>query len=235
MTREVAVVVGVGPGLGWALAKRFAQAGMSVVAAARDPGKRRPVASEAAGLDVRWEACDAAQPADVARLFANVERELGIPNLVVFNAGAYVRGGLLEIAPESFEQCWRIGCFGGFLVGQAAARLMVAAGAGTILFTGATASLRGGAGFANLAVPKFGLRALAQSAARELGPKGIHVAHVIIDGQIESERSRELLNQRGPDSLLPPGAIAESYYQLHRQPRGAWTHELDLRPWVEKF
>jgi NAD(P)-dependent dehydrogenase (short-subunit alcohol dehydrogenase family) len=146
-----------------------------------------------------------------------------------------VPGGILDITPESFERCWRIGCMGGFLVGQAAARLMASIGAGTIIFTGATASLRGSAGFANLAVPKFGLRALAQSMARELGSKGVHVAHVIIDGQIESERSRHLADERGPDSLLPPSAIAESYYQLHRQPRGAWTHELDLRPWVEKF
>ena len=128
-----------------------------------------------------------------------------------------------------------MGCLGGFHVGQAAARAMVEAGSGTILFTGATASLRGGAGFANLAVPKFGLRALAQSMARELQPKGVHVAHVVIDGQIASESRRELAAQRGPDSLLDPDAIAETYWQLHRQPRSAWTHELDLRPWVEKF
>jgi NAD(P)-dependent dehydrogenase (short-subunit alcohol dehydrogenase family) len=154
---------------------------------------------------------------------------------VAFNAGTYEPGGILDITPEAFERCWRVGCLGGFLVSQAAARLMIAAGAGTIVFTGATASLRGSAGFANLAVPKFGLRALAQSLARELGPKGIHVAHVIIDGQIESERSRPLLSQRGPASLLDPEAIADTYYQLHRQPRDAWTQELDLRPWVEKF
>jgi NAD(P)-dependent dehydrogenase (short-subunit alcohol dehydrogenase family) len=208
---------------------------MQVVAAARNPGKLRPAVSAGKAPDVRLEACDVAQPADVASLFATVARELGTPSLVVFNAGTYVRGGILEITPESFEHCWRIGCFGGFLVGQSAARLMASAGAGTIIFTGATASLRGSAGFANLAVPKFGLRALAQSMARELGPKGVHVAHVIIDGQIESDRSRHLLDERGPASLLPPRAIAESYYQLHRQAPGAWTHELDLRPWVEKF
>jgi NAD(P)-dependent dehydrogenase (short-subunit alcohol dehydrogenase family) len=235
MGREIAVVVGVGPGLGWALVERFAQAGMQVVAAARHPGKLEALVSAERSPDVRLQACDAAQAGEVGELFASVERELGIPGLVVFNAGAYVRGGILEINPASFEECWRIGCFGGFLVGQAAARLMASAGAGTIIFTGATASLRGGAGFANLAVPKFGLRALAQSMARELGAKGIHVAHVIIDGQIESEGNRPTLAERGPASLLPPGAIAESYYQLHRQPRGAWTHELDLRPWVEKF
>ena len=235
MEREVAVVVGVGPGLGWALIRRFAQAGMQAVAAAREPSRLRSLAGAEPELGVRLEACDAAQPGEVARLFETVDKEAGRPSLVVFNAGAYERGGILEIEPEAFERCWRVGCFGGFLVGQAAARLMVSAGAGTIIFTGATASLRGSAGFANLAVPKFGLRALAQSMARELGPKGIHVAHSIIDGQIESDRSRPLLSERGPMSLLPPAAIAETYYQLHRQPRGAWTHELDLRPWVEKF
>jgi NAD(P)-dependent dehydrogenase (short-subunit alcohol dehydrogenase family) len=235
MNREVAVVVGVGPGLGWALMQRFADAGMHVVAAARRGDKLRGLAQASHGSMVRAEACDAANPADVTRLFDTVAREVGTPRLVAFNAGTYERGGILELTPESFERCWRIGCMGGFLVGQAAARLMVPAGAGTILFTGATASLRGSAGFANLAVPKFGLRALAQSMARELGPKGIHVAHVIIDGQIESERTRELIRERGPDSLLPPAAIAEAYWQLHQQPRGAWTHELDLRPWGEKF
>ena len=235
MAREIAVVVGVGPGLGWALTKRFAEAGMQVIAAAREPSKLGLLVDADAKLGVRLEACDVAQPQEVARLFETVEKNLGQPSLVVFNAGVYEPGGILEIKPEAFERCWRVGCFGGFLVGQAAARAMMAAGAGTIIFTGATASLRGSAGFANLAAPKFGLRAIAQSMARELGSKGIHVAHVIVDGQIESERSRPLLSQRGPMSLLPPGAIAETYYQLHRQPRGAWTHELDVRPWVEKF
>ena len=233
MATEIAVVVGVGPGLGWALTERFAQAGMQVVAAARNPAKLN--AAMKTGANVRLKACDAAQAMSVANLFAGVEKELGRPSVVVFNAGTFMRGAILDLTPESFEQCWRVGCFGGFLVGQAAARLMVAAGAGTIIFTGATASLRGSAGFANLAVPKFGLRALAQSMARELGPKGVHVAHVIIDGQIESERNRDLAEERARAAFLPPSAIAESYYQLHLQQRGAWTHELDLRPWAEKF
>lgn len=237
MASEVAVIVGVGPGLGWALTKRFAGAGMQTLAAARNADKLRKLLeqSDMSSGRIRVHACDATRPADVAALFETAAKELGTPGVVVFNAGAYAPGGILEITPDDFERCWRIGCLGGFLVGQAAARAMVARGAGTLLFTGATASLRGSAGFANLAVPKFGLRALAQSMARELGPKGVHVAHVIIDGQIESERYRHLAEQRGPDSLLPPDAIAETYYQLHRQPRGAWTHELDLRPWAEKF
>jgi NAD(P)-dependent dehydrogenase (short-subunit alcohol dehydrogenase family) len=237
MTEEIAVVVGVGPGLGWALTRRFAAAGMQTVAAARKPARLEKLVAQAGDLSSRIHphACDATRHADVAALFAATARQFGEPNVVVFNAGAFEMAGILDITPEAFERCWRVGCFGAFLVGQAAARAMVALGAGTILFTGATASLRGGARFANLAVPKFGLRALAQSMARELGPKGVHVAHVIIDGQIDSERYHHLAEQRGPDSLLPPDAIAEMYYQLHRQPRGAWTQELDLRPWAEKF
>ncbi len=234
MAVGAAVVVGVGPGLGWSLVKRFARGGMRVVACARDPKKLEALA-KSDGVDARLEACDATKPADVKRVFSVVEGELGTPGLVAFNAGAYERGGILEISPEDFERCWRVGAFAGFLVGQAAARLMVPKGEGTILITGATASLRGGAGFMNLASPKFALRAVAQSMARELGPKGIHVAHVIVDGQIESQARASLAAQRGPDSLLPPDAIAETYWQLHAQPRGAWTHELDLRPWVEKF
>ena len=230
MARDVAVIVGVGPGLGWSLVKRFARGGLEVVACARNPGKVEALA-KAEKLDVRLVACDATKPADVARVFDAV----GTPKVVAFNAGAYERGGILEIKLEDFERCWRVGCFAGFLVGQTAARLMVPAGSGTILFTGATASLRGGAGFANLAVPKFGLRALAQSMARELSPKGVHVAHVIIDGQIESEARAGLASQRGPQSLLSADDIAENYWNLHAQSRSAWTHELDLRPWVEKF
>lgn len=240
MSEDVAVIVGVGPGLGWALAKRFAGAGMRTVVAARNLDKlKRLVDGNQAGAAwsgrIHPRACDATRASEVASLFDGATKELGPPVVVVFNAGAFVRASILDTTAEEFERCWRVGCLAGFLVGQAAARLMTARGNGTIIFTGATASLRGGAGFANLAVPKFGLRALAQSMARELGPQGVHVAHVIIDGQIESERYRELAEKRGPDALLPPDAIAETYYQLHRQPRGAWTQELDLRPWVEKF
>lgn len=237
MAQETAVIVGAGPGLGWAIAQRFARAGMQTVVAARNPDKLERSIAESETSPDRFvlHACDATDPGAVAALFERVSREHGAPDVAVFNAGAFVPAGILDITPETFESCWRVGCLGGFLVGQAAARLMVPRGAGTILFTGATASLRGSARFANLAVPKFGLRALAQSMARELGPQGVHVAHVIIDGQIESDRYRELAAQRGPDALLSPDAIAETYYQLHRQPRSAWTHELDLRPWSEKF
>jgi NAD(P)-dependent dehydrogenase (short-subunit alcohol dehydrogenase family) len=232
---QTAIVAGVGPGLGWALAKRFAGAGMQVAMAARSTDKLDALLESEPLQGARAYACDVADRASVERLFGDVARDLGTPDLVVFNAGAFQRGGILDIQAEDFERCWRIGCLGGFHVGQAAARRMLDAGRGTIIFTGATASLRGGAGFANLAVPKFGLRALAQSMARELAPKGLHVAHTIIDGQIASERYSHLAQERGPDSLLAPDAIAEAYYQLHLQDRSAWTFELDLRPWVERF
>jgi NAD(P)-dependent dehydrogenase (short-subunit alcohol dehydrogenase family) len=232
MAKEVALIVGVGPGLGASLARRFAQGGFAVAVAARDAGRLRTLAQEVGG---RAYACDAADAASVERLFKEVERDLGAPGVAIYNAGAYAPGAVLEIEAAEFERCWRILCLGGFLVGQGAARGMAAAGRGTILFTGATASMRGGAGFANLAVGKFGLRAVAQSMARELGPKGIHVAHVIIDGQIRSERYAHLEKQRPPDGLLDPAAIADTFWHLHAQPRSAWTLELDLRPWVEKF
>ncbi len=232
MTKPVAVVVGVGPGLGSAVARRFAAAGMTVAVARRQAAQSVGLAEEIGG---RVYACDAAERDSVEAMFATIDRELGRPQVVVYNAGAYQPGGILEIEAADFERCWRVGCLGGFHVGQAAARRMVEAGEGTIIFTGATASLRGSAKFVNLAVPKFGLRALAQSMARDLGPRGVHVAHSIIDGQIAGERPSHSAEERGADAVLAPEAIAEAYYQLHAQPRSAWTQELDLRPCLEKF
>ena len=232
MTKPVAVVVGVGPGLGSAVARRFAAAGLAVAVARRRPEELAGLAQEIGG---RAYGCDASERDSVEALFAAIDEDLGRPQVVVYNAGAYQPGGILEIEAADFERCWRIGCLGGFHVGQAAAKRMVEAGEGTIIFTGATASLRGSAKFVNLAVPKFGLRALAQSMARDLGPRGVHVAHTIIDGQIAGERPGYRPEERGQDAVLAPAAIAEAYYQLHTQPRSAWTHELDLRPWVEKF
>ena len=232
---ETALIVGVGPGLGRALALCFAGAGLGVAVAARNQAKLDPLAEELAGLGVpsRAYGCDVGLESDVGALFQNVADDLGDPGLVVFNAGAFVMKGIIETTSEEFERCWRVGCLGGFHVGRAAAQAMTAKGRGTIVFTGATASLRGGAEFHNLAVPKFGLRALAQSMARELGPKGIHVAHIIIDGQIMSESHDG--SSRGPDAFMDPAAIAANYLMVHRQQRSAWTQELDLRPWVEKF
>ena len=232
MAKQTAVVVGVGPGLGAALVHTFANEGYTVVAAARSASGLADLKS-GAGRVVPID-CDATEPADVERVFETAA-SIGPPAVAIFNAGAFVRGSIVDTDPVEFERCWRVGTFAGFLVGRAAARRMLEQSAGTILFTGATASLRGGAGFVNLASPKFGLRAVAQSMARELGPKGIHVAHVVIDGQIHSERYAHLAAERGPDSLLEPDEIAASYLALHRQHRSAWTHEIDVRPWSEKF
>lgn len=230
---EAAVVVGVGPGLGLALVNRLMRDGYTVFAAARSSKVEELRYSSGPGRVIPAR-CDATSAADVERLFGQVAAH-GALAFVAFNAGAFEPRSVLETSPEDFERCWRVGCFGGFLVGRAAAAPMAARGRGTIVFTGATASLRGGAGFVNLASPKFALRAVAQSLARELGPRGVHVAHVIVDGQIRTPRYEHLAASRGPDALLEPDAIAEAYLALHGQPRSAWTFELDLRPWVEKF
>ncbi len=234
---ETALVIGVGPGLGGALCRRFAAAGMNVAMCARGAEFPNTLAQEInrSGEKARAYRADCTDESEVRSLFTRVRADLGEPDLVVYNAGAFQRTGILEASAEDFERCWRVGCFGGFLIGREASRGMASRGSGTVLFTGATASLRGSAQFFNLAVGKFGLRALAQSMARELGPLGVHVAHIIIDGQIDSPRYAELAGERGPDALLDPDAIAETYYQLHRQHRSAWTQEIDLRPWVETF
>ena len=229
--KQIAIVVGAGPGLGNALVRRFAAAGMSVAAVSRRGGA--PTLDENSDR-VRGYACDATIGEQVKATFVRIAQEIGPPDLVVFNVGTWDRAGILDISDELFEQAWRTGCFAGFLVGRAAARAMMPQGRGTLIFTGATGSIRGSGGFAAFAVPKFGLRALAQSMARELGPKGIHVAHVIIDGMIASERTRAYAPP-GPDATLDPDAIADTYVALHDQPRSAWTHEIDLRPWSEKF
>src|SRR5215471_17596157 len=229
MSAGSVLVAGVGPGLGIAVAARFARDGYRVGMLARSRDRLAALAAQAPDRLIPM-ACDVTDPAQVNAAFDEAERTLGPLVCAVFNAGAYRRGSILDIEPKDFEHCWRVGAFAGFLVGQAAARRMVTRGAGTILFTGATASLRGGANFANLASPKFALRAVAQSMARELGPRGIHVAHIIIDGQIGAEDTGS-----SPDSKLAPDAIAQAYLDLHRQQRSAWTQELDLRPWVERF
>ena len=223
---ETAVVVGVGPGLGLALVSAFSQQGYTVLAAARKAAKVSELRDVQHAVPVD---CDATQATQVDALFERAT-SIGALRVAIFNAGTYERGNVVDIDPAQFERSWRVGAFGGFLVGRAAARHMLPAGQGTILFTGATASLRGGAGFVNLASPKFALRAVAQSMARELGPKGIHVAHILIDGHIRGARS-----EGNADVLLDPRDIAEAYVALHRQQRSAWTQEVDLRPWSEKF
>jgi len=236
MTQEVAVVIGVGSGLGIALVRCLAGAGQQVIAAARDGGRLRALLDEAGPAGpVDAQACDARDPQQVMALFSQVAAAHGPPSLVIYNVGVLARGKILELTPAAFESAWRSITLGGFLVGQAAAGLMRPLGRGTILFTGATSALRGKAGFAAAAAARAGLRALAQSMARELGPEGIHVAHVVVDGGINRPELAERIAGMPPDSLLDPDAIAGSFLALHRQHRSAWTQELDLRPWREQF
>jgi NAD(P)-dependent dehydrogenase (short-subunit alcohol dehydrogenase family) len=246
MVKPTAVVVGVGAelGLGAALCRRFAAAGHHVLVAGRTPGKIEAVARsiESAGGSTEPIATDATEEAQVARLFDRAMAPgdgLAPADLVVFNAGNNRRIDFRALEAEQFENLWRIGCFAGFLVGREAARRLVPLGRGTVIFTGASASLRGRPGFAQFAAAKAGLRMIAQSMAREYGPLGIHVAHVIIDGGINGERLRtavpDIAERRGEDGLLSIEPIAETYWQIHCQPRTAWAHEVDLRPFKEPF
>lgn len=236
-SRDIACIVGVGPGLGEALAKRFAREGFALALLARSPDHYEAIAAKinADGGEARGFECDAGEPESVRRAFAHVRKALGNPGVLIYNAGSYAPGGFLEIDPAKFEAAWRVNCYGGFLSAREVLPAMLDAGAGTLLFTGATAALRGGNGFAGLAVGKFGLRALAQSLAREFGPRGIHVAHAVIDGQIATPAARERQPDRAPETFLAPQDIAEAYWHLHAQPRSAWTLEMDLRPHVESF
>ena len=225
-SKEHAIIIGVGPGLGAALVERCAREGMAVTAGARNPERLRGLLDQRGLKDAAAIACDVTDGTSVSDLFDAAIAAKGVPSLVVFNASGFARGGILELSASQVEAAWQVGCLGGFHVSQAAAKAMLPQGRGTILLTGATASIRGSANFAAFAIAKFGLRALSQSLARELGPKGLHVAHILIDGQI---------GQTEGDGRLRPEAIAESYWHLHLQPRSAWTQELDIRPWAEKF
>jgi NAD(P)-dependent dehydrogenase (short-subunit alcohol dehydrogenase family) len=178
---------------------------------------------------------DATNPADVTRAFTEVKQALGPVTALVYNAGAFKMGSILQVQPDEFDACWRANCAGAFYAARAVLPDMLERKRGTVLLTGATASMRGGASFSCLAVGKFGLRALAQSMARELGPQGIHVAHVVIDGQIDLPRTRKMFPDRAENTFLSPYAIAEAYWQLHVQDPTAWTLEMDLRPAVERF
>ncbi len=236
-THSCTAIVGVGPGLGAALAERFAREGQALALLSRNASNRDPIVERihSAGGSAQGFACDVTEPESVARAFEQVRESVGDPNVLIYNAGRFAVGGLLELSPADFENAWRANCFGGFLAAREVVPAMEKAGQGTLLFTGATAALRGGARFSGLAVGKFGLRALAQSLAREFGPGGIHVAHVVIDGQIGSDAARKRDPSRGAETFLEPAAIAEAYWQLHVQPRSAWTLEQDLRPHVERF
>jgi NAD(P)-dependent dehydrogenase (short-subunit alcohol dehydrogenase family) len=237
----VALVAGVGDGLGGAVARRFAREGHPTVLVARNAERLARIAGEiaqAGGRGIAYVA-DLRDEQAVAKLFDDVEAEVGPIDVAVFNTGANYRASILDTPADMFEKVWRLGCYAGFLVGREAARHMVPRRQGTIIFTGATASVRGSAQFAAFAAAKGGVRQVAQSMARELGAQGIHVASVIIDGMIDSPRVRERFAERiaelPPDGMLKPDDIAETYWQLHRQPRDAWTFEVDLRPWAEQF
>jgi NAD(P)-dependent dehydrogenase (short-subunit alcohol dehydrogenase family) len=234
---RVAAVLGVGPGLGAAVARRFAREGFAVALMARNEDGLSEIRQEIEddGGTALAVSADATDPASVEAAFGQVRSELGDPEIFVYNAGAFQMGGILEIPPETFDECFKANSAGAFYAAQQVLPAMIEAERGTILLTGATASLRGSARFSALAVGKFGLRALAQSMAREFGPQGIHVAHVVIDGQINTPRVREMSPDREEHTMLSTEAIAETYWQLHIQDRTAWTLELDLRPSVESF
>ncbi len=230
MANDVALIVGAGRGLSASLARACAKRGMKVAVAARNTEKLATLVAE---TGAKAYACDASQPPAVQALFRAVETDLGAPTLVVYNASARARGPFVELDPAGVAKALEVSAYGGFLVAQEAAKRMLPLGRGTILFTGASASVKGYAQSAPFAMGKFALRGLAQSMARELAPKGIHVAHFVIDGGIR--QPGEARAERGPDGFLDPDAIAQTYLQIHDQPRSAWTWEVELRPWTETF
>ena len=241
MTKPVALVIVAGDALGGAIARRFAQEGMVACVVRRHAEKLAPLvdAIRGAGGEAVPFGVDARKEEAMTELLQRIEREIGALAVAVFNIGANVRFPIRDMTSPVYFKVWEMACFAGFLMGREAAKVMVPRGRGTILFTGATASLRGGSGFAAFAGAKFALRALAQSMARELGPEGIHVAHSIIDGAIDTEFIRDNFPERyalkARDGILAPDAIAENYWLLHCQTRSAGTHELDLRPWIETW
>jgi NAD(P)-dependent dehydrogenase (short-subunit alcohol dehydrogenase family) len=230
MDLKSALIVGAGPGLSASLARLFTRHGLQVALASRNPDKLADLAHETAAATF---ACEATEPEEVAALFDVVVSTQGAPDIVVFNASARAPGPITELDPGNVARAIAVSGYAGFLVVQQAARLMVPRGAGTILLTGASASVKGYPNSSAFAMGKFALRGLASSMARELSPKGVHVAHFVIDGGIRSAVRPD--SNDNPDSMLDPDAIAETYWQVANQPRNAWTWEVELRPWVEKF
>jgi NAD(P)-dependent dehydrogenase (short-subunit alcohol dehydrogenase family) len=243
--QKVAVLVGAGDAIGAAVARRFAKGGYTVCIGRRDGAKSQGLVDEliSAGHKIHAFSVDARQESEVQALFTKVENEIGPIEVCLFNAGSNVNKPLIETTEKLFFKAWELACYAGFLVGREAARVMTTRGRGTILFTGATASLRGGKGFAAFASAKFGLRAVAQAMARELGPKNIHVVHLIIDAAVDSAAIHARLKAASgieakdiaPDSLTKTDSIAEAYWFAHQQAKNGWTHELDLRPAGEKW
>jgi NAD(P)-dependent dehydrogenase (short-subunit alcohol dehydrogenase family) len=243
--RGVAILVGAGDAIGAAVARRFAEGGYTVCICRREAAKSQGLVDElkAKGYGIHAFSVDARQELEVQKLFAEVEKNIGPIEVCLFNAGSNVNKPLIETTEKLFFKAWELACYAGFLVGREAARVMVPRGRGTIFFTGATASLRGGQGFAAFSAAKFGLRAVAQAMARELGPKNIHVVHLVIDAGVDSEAIHQRMKAaKGidasdipPDSLTKTASIAEAYWFAHQQKRDGWTHEFDLRPSVEKW
>ena len=239
--KKVVLVIGAGDATGGAIAKRFAREGYVACVTRRSADKLQPLVDEirAGGGEAHGFASDARKEEEVAALVEGIERDIGPIEAFVFNIGANVPCSILDETARKYFKIWEMACFSAFLTAQAVARRMVTRGRGTILFTGATAGLRGAAHFAAFAGAKHGVRALAQSMARELGPRNIHVAHVVVDGAIDTAFIRDsfpdLYARKEQDGILDPAHIADNYWFLHTQPRDAWTFELDLRPWMEKW
>ena len=227
---ETALIVGAGEGISASLARLLSQQGIRVALAARNTGKLDALCRE---TGAKAFTCDATQPDDVAKLFKDVEAQIGVPDIVVYNASQRARGPFIELAPADVASAIAVSAFGGFLVAQQALQRMLPNKRGAILFTGASASIKGFAQSAPFAMGKFALRGLAQSLAREFAPRGIHIAHSVIDGGIRSSVRTEPADK--PDSMLDPDAIAANYWHVLQQPRTAWSSELEIRPWVEKF
>jgi NAD(P)-dependent dehydrogenase (short-subunit alcohol dehydrogenase family) len=239
---KVALIIGAGDATGGAIARRFAREGFFTCVTRRHGDQLASLVQriEAAGGNARAFGSDARREEEVTTLFETIEREIGPIEVVSFNVGGNVRFPIRETTTRVYTKVWEQSALAGFVAGREAARVMVPRRRGTILFTGATASVRGGTGYAAFAGAKHALRALAQSMARELGREGIHVAHVVVDGAIDTEATRQRAGDRyetsrSADGILNPDSIAENYWMLHRQPRDAWTHELDLRPWSETW
>ena len=229
--KRIGLIVGAGTGLSASLARKFSGAGMQIALASRDTKKLSNLVSE---LGAAVYSCDTSDPKSVRDLFSSVQLDLGDPEVVIFNASKRIRGEITEIDVEEVRDAILTTCYGGFLVGQEAAKIMKRVGSGTIMFTGASAGVKGFPKSATFAMGKFGLRGLAQSMARELHPQNIHVAHVVVDGGIHSEEKNSFSGE-GEDNWLLPDAIADTYYHLHTQHRSAWTWEIEVRPWVENF
>ena len=238
---KVALVIGAGDATGGTIAKRFAAGGYTACVTRREAAKLEPLLQSIrdAGGRAHGFGSDARKEDEVIALVESIEREIGPIEVLVFNIGANVPCSVLDETARKYFKIWEMACFGGFLNGREVAKRMVARGRGTIIFTGATAALRGAANFAAFAGAKHALRALAQSMARELGPQGVHVAHVVVDGAIDTEFIRSSFPERyalkEQDGILNPEHIAENYWHLHMQPRDAWTFELDLRPYMERW